>query len=202
MRSDAKKNYDHILAVARELLSQGGAEASLRDIARRAGVGDGTLHRHFPTREVLLEALLRTNFDALTARAGELAKSDRADIALVTWLREATALTHDYSGVIAPMVAAITDESSALHGSCVNLRTAGADLLQRAQAEGMARPDMDGNDLFALISALAWLADQPPLVPRADHLFDIVSDAILLGRSGGDGRATPLAKPSADLAQE
>lgn len=196
MRADAKKNYDHILAVARELLSGAGAEASLRDIARKAGVGDGTLHRHFPTREVLLEALLRTNFDALTARAGALKQSADAGTALVTWLREATAVTHDYSGVIAPMVAAITDESSALHGSCVDLRAAGADLLERAQAEGMARVDMDGNDLFALISALAWLADQPPLVPRADHLFDIITDAILLRRSSGDVRVSDLAKPS------
>ncbi|MAM11408.1 MAG: TetR family transcriptional regulator [Rhizobiaceae bacterium] len=183
MRSDARKNYDHILAVARDLLSGEGADASLRDIARKAGVGDGTLHRHFPTREALLEALLRTKFDALTARAGELAQCEEADEALVSWLREAIMVTHSYKGVIAPMVAAIADENSALHSSCVDLRQAGAELLQRAQARGLARDDMDGNDLFALISALAWLADQPPLVPRADHLFDIISDAIFSRRT-------------------
>ncbi|KGF68295.1 TetR family transcriptional regulator [Hoeflea sp. BAL378] len=185
MRSDARKNYDHILAVARDLLSEDGADASLRDIARKAGVGDGTLHRHFPTREALLEALLRTRFDALTARAGELARCEKADEALLSWLREAIVVTHSYKGVIAPMVAAITDETSALHSSCVDLRQAGAGLLERAQAKGLARPDMDGNDLFALISALAWLADQPPLVPRADHLFAIIADAVLPGRTGG-----------------
>ena len=185
MRSDARKNYDHILAVARDLLSGEGADASLRDIARKAGVGDGTLHRHFPTREALLEALLRTSFDALSARAGELAQCEEADEALLTWVREAIAVTHSYKGVIAPMVAAIADENSALHFSCVDLRQAGAGLLKRAQASGLARQDMDGNDLFALISALAWLADQPPLVPRADHLFDIISDAVLLRRPGG-----------------
>jgi AcrR family transcriptional regulator len=146
-------------------------------------VGDGTLYRHFPTREALLEALLRTGFDALGQRATELETSDDAASALVTWLREAIAMTHDFSGVIAPMVAAIADESSALHISCVGLRAAGTRLLVRAQAEGLARRDMDGNDLFALISALAWLADQPPLVPRADHLFEILSDAILTKRS-------------------
>ncbi|MNL67230.1 hypothetical protein D3C87_1917950 [compost metagenome] len=81
------------------------------------------------------------------------------------------------------MVAAISDESSALHGTCVTLRSAGARLLARAQAQGSARPDMTGNDLFALISALAWLGEQPPLVPRAEHVFDIVSDAILTKRS-------------------
>lgn len=187
MRADAKKNYDHILAVARDMLTAGGAKASLRDIARKAGVGDGTLHRHFPTREALLEALLRANFDVLAKRAGDLEAMDNAAAALVTWIREAVAVTHDFSGVIAPMVAAIADETSALHGSCVSLKTAGGRLLQRAQAEGLARRDMDGNDLFALISALAWLAEQPPLVPRADHLFDIVTSAILTGGKEGSG---------------
>lgn len=187
MRVDAKKNYDHLLAVARDLLTGGGADASLRDIARKAGVGDGTLYRHFPTREALLEALLRTNFDALRQRASELETWDDAAGALVMWLREAVAMTHNYSGVIAPMVAAIADEHSALHTSCVSLRAAGTRLLVRAQAEGVARRDMDGNDLFALISALAWLADQPPLVPRADHLFDIMSAAILTERASAEG---------------
>ena len=179
MRSDAKKNYDHILAVARDLLTGGGAETSLRDIARKAGVGDGTLHRHFPTREALLEALLRSRFEALAERATEFEKVDDAAKALSAWLREAVTMTHSYSGVIAPMVAAIADDGSALHGSCVILREAGTRLLLRAQEKGVARTDMDGNDLFALISALAWLAEQPPLVPRADHLFDIMVAAVL-----------------------
>lgn len=178
MRSDAKKNYDHILAVARALLAAGGADASLRDIARQAGVGDGTLHRHFPTRDALLEALLRERFDTLSARAAELEKEDDAAASLLTWVRETVAVTRDYSGVIAPMVNAIADENSALHGSCVALRAGGMRLLVRAQSKGVARSDMNGDDLFALISALAWLAEQPPLVPRSEHLFDIIADAI------------------------
>lgn len=132
----------------------------------------------------MLEALLRQNFDALSTRATELLVADDVEKALVTWLREAISVTRAYSGVIAPMVAAIADEASVLHRSCVDLRAAGRRLLVRAQAEGLAREDMDGNDLFALISALAWLAEQPPLVPQADHLFDIISDAIFTGRSG------------------
>ncbi|EUB98483.1 regulatory protein TetR [Rhizobium sp. CF080] len=179
MRADAQKNYDQLLAVARHVVTEQGADASLRDVARKAGVGLGTLYRHFPTREALLEALLRTKFDELAQTANELEKWDDPGSALVTWLREAVAMTHTYSGAIAPMVAAIADEGSALHASCVSLRAAGTRLLVRAQAEGVARRDMDGNDLFALISALAWLADQPPLVPRADHLFDVISSAIL-----------------------
>ena len=78
MRADARKNYDHLIAAAREVVSEHGAEASLRDVARRAGVGQSTLQRHFPTREALLEALLRTRFDALTGRAGEIDASASA----------------------------------------------------------------------------------------------------------------------------
>ncbi len=191
MRADAKKNYEHLLTVAHELLTGGHADASLRDIARKAGVGNATLHRHFPTREALFEALLRQNFDALSLKATEFLAAENAKDALIAWLREAISVTCAYSGVIAPMVAAIADEHSALHHSCVGLRAAGTRLLVRAQAEGLARKDMDGNDLFALISALAWLAEQPPLVPRADRLFDIISDAIFTGGSGAAPDAAP-----------
>ena len=72
MRADARKNYSHLLAVARDVVTEHGADASMRDIARRANVGLATLFRHFPTREALFEALLRTNADALTQQAAEL----------------------------------------------------------------------------------------------------------------------------------
>ncbi len=186
MRADARKNYDHLLAVARDVVAEQGADASLRDVARRAGVGHGTLHRHFPTREALLEALLRASFDELTARADMLATSGSPDEALVSWLREAVAITQNYSGVIASMVAAIAEPNSALHASCVTMRAAGTRLLARAQAEGMARTDIDGADLFALVGALAWLGDQPSLARRADHLFDVIASAILTNRGSSD----------------
>lgn len=179
MRADARRNYEQLLAVAREVVTEQGAEASLRDVARRAGVGLGTLYRHFPTREALLEALLRAGFDALTARARALEMSGAPDEALVSWLREAVAVAHNYSGAIASMVAAIADPESALHASCVTMRAAGTRLLARAQAEGTARTDIDGVDLFALLGALAWLKDQPSLTSRADHLFDVVVSAVL-----------------------
>jgi AcrR family transcriptional regulator len=179
MRSDAKKNYDHLLEVGREIFAEQGAKASLRDVARRAGVGIGTLYRHFPTREALLEALLRGSFDEVTAKAAALESSGLAGDALVSWLREMVALTYSRRGLIASMTAAIEDEDSALHVSCVALRGSGARLLARAQAEGKARLDIDGTDLLALISALAWLNDQPPFASRVEHLFGLVADAIL-----------------------
>ena len=186
MRADAKKNYDHLIAVAREVVTEQGVDASLRDIARRADVGLGTLYRHFPTRAALLEALLRASFDALMERASELEISSSAEDALVSWLREAVAVAHNHRGVLASMTSAIADPDSALHASCVSMRAAGTRLLTRAQAENVARTDIDGTDLFALVGALAWLGDQPSLAPRADHLFHVIAGAILTGRATGE----------------
>jgi AcrR family transcriptional regulator len=186
MRADAKKNYDHLLAVARDVVAKQGVEASLRDVARRAGVGLGTLYRHFPTREALLEALLRTGFDELTAKAAEVEASSSPDQALVSWLRDFVVGAHKYRGAAASMMTAIEDPKSALYASCVTMKGAGARLLARAQAEGMARPDLNGADLFALAAALAWLGDQPSHARRADHLFDVIASAILMKQASSD----------------
>ncbi len=199
MRADAKKNYDHLLAVARAVATEQGADASLRDVARKAGVGLGTLYRHFPTREALLEALLRASFDELTAKAGELETSSSPEDALVLWLRDVVAYAHNYRGVVASMMAAIADTKSALHASCVTMRAAGTRLLTRAQAEGMARTDIDGTDLFALAGALAWLSDQPSLAPRADHLFGVIASAILTNRASSDVRGESALGPAAEI---
>lgn len=183
MRADAKKNYEHLLDVARSVIAEDGVNASLRDVARKAGVGIGTLYRHFPTREALLEILLRESFDEVTAQARAFEAELPADAALVSWLRDMVALTYERRGVIAAMAAAIDDEASALHGSCVLLRASGARLLARAQADGKARQDIDSTDLLALVSALAWLNDQAPFAARVGHLFDIIAEVILLPSS-------------------
>ncbi|MDC7341057.1 TetR/AcrR family transcriptional regulator [Streptomyces lydicus] len=196
MRADARKNRDHLLAVAGAAITEQGVDVSLRDIARRADVGLATLLRHFPTREALLEALLRTSFDELTAKADELDVSTSSpEVALVSWVRDCVAWTTEYRGVTVLMAAAIEDADSALHASCVTLRAAGARLLTRAQVAGMARNDIDGDDLFALIAMLAWLGDQPSLAPRADHLFDVVASAILTsaGNSVTERASSPRA---------
>ncbi|MFB7493290.1 TetR/AcrR family transcriptional regulator [Streptomyces sp. NPDC056161] len=195
MRADARKNHDHLLAVAGAAITEQGVDVSLRDIARRAGVGLATLLRHFPTREALLDALLRTGFDELTVRADELETSGPPEDALVSWLRECVACAHQYRGVTALMAAAVEDPESALHASCVAMRAAGARLLTRAQAAGTARGDIDGTDLFALVAALAWLSDQPSLTPRADHLFGVLTSAILTSAASTGAGGTPPSGP-------
>jgi len=188
MRADAQKNRSQILAVARDVVTEHGADASMRDIARRAHVGLATLLRHFPTREALFEALLCTHLDALTQEADELEASASADEALLVWFRELVVFTQGYRGVVAMMAAAHANPDSALYASCAAVHSAGARLLLRAQDEGTARTDMNGDDLFALITALGWAVDQPSFAPRADHLVHLMTSAILASRPCSDSR--------------
>jgi len=182
MRADARKNYDHLLAAAHDVVIEHGVDSSMREIARRANVGLATLLRHFPTRDALFEALLRSNFDALAQKAGELESSHSPDETLVSWFREGVAFTHTFSGVCALMASAHADPDSVLYATCAAVHSAGARLLLRAQAEGTARADMDGDDLFALMSGLAWLVGQPAFASREDHLVHLITSAILTNR--------------------
>jgi len=140
-----------------------GADTSLRDIARRANVGLATLYRHFPTREALLDALLRANLDALTQQASVLESSDDPGASLEAWFLDGVAFTRTFGGVVALMAEAMDDPASALQASCSRLRSAGARLLERAQAAGAARNDIDGTDLFALMGGSAGSANSPVL---------------------------------------
>lgn len=190
MRADARKNYDRLLSVARDVVTEHGADASMRDISRRAEVGLATLLRHFPTREALFEALLRENLDTLTQKASDLETSSPPDDALESWFREGVAFVGSYSGVVALMASAHADPDSALYAPCMAVRSAGARLLLRAQEEGTARADMDADDLFALMSALGWLVGQHSFAPKADHLFHLFASAILSNRPSNDPRGT------------
>lgn len=182
MRSDAKENYQHLLVTARAVVAQVGANASMRDIARKAGVGPATLFRHFPTRDALLDALLRKSLEELTEKANTDQSASSADDALVAWLREAVTFVRIYSGVVDLMAAALADTTSALHTSCANLRSAGTRLLTRAQEVGTADRNMTGDDMFALIGALGWIGDQAAYAARSDYLFDVIASAILIDR--------------------
>jgi AcrR family transcriptional regulator len=178
-RADAQRNYDRILAVARAVIDEQGTQASLRDIARRAEVGLGTLYRHFPTRDALLETLLRHGFDRLAARADALAATSAPDDALTEWLREFIRGSTTYRGLPASMMATLADEHSPLHASCLGMRQAATRLLRNAQEHGHIRPDIDGTDLFALVNAIGWIAEQAPsLAARRDRLFSLVLDGL------------------------
>jgi AcrR family transcriptional regulator len=162
LRVDARRNNEQLLTAAREVFAKEGTEASLREVARQARVGIGTLYRHFPTREALLEALLRSGVERLRERADELARSLPPEQALMTWLREYVERSSSYHGLPASVANALYHKKSDLYASCQQMQASGARLLARAQETGAVRADVNATDLFAVVSGVALVADQMP----------------------------------------
>ncbi|TDE51257.1 TetR/AcrR family transcriptional regulator [Nonomuraea mesophila] len=160
MRADARRNRDRLLAEARTAFLDHGTDASLEDIAARAGVGVGTLYRHFPTREALLAELLRERFDALAADAQKLAGHPSPREALITWTLDFVQTTTVYRGLTAAVTATLNDPGSALHASCEMMRDAGTALLTRAQEAGEVRGDIAPLEFLALVAGSSWAREQ------------------------------------------
>lgn len=176
MRADARRNYERLLAAARDAFAGQGTEASLEDIARSAEVGIGTLYRHFPTRRALLEAVLHDSMVTLDTRARELFDSPSPEEALLLWLRYLVAHTTTYRGLAATLMSSVGDETSELYGSCERMRSTGARLLLGAQKAGAIRPDVTGADLVKLVNAIAWVGEHSE--DDADRLLDLLMNGL------------------------
>ncbi|GAA2782890.1 helix-turn-helix domain-containing protein [Saccharopolyspora taberi] len=159
MRADARRNYDRLLAEAEAAFRERGTGAPLEEIARSAGVGIGTLYRHFPTRDALLEALLHDRFSTLCEREAELAGADSPRAALIDWLRDFARSSSRYRGLPDSVMATLANEESALHASCHAMREAGARLLARAQEAGEVRADLRPDELLLLAASVSWAAE-------------------------------------------
>ncbi|WP_035856340.1 TetR/AcrR family transcriptional regulator [Cryptosporangium arvum] len=150
-RADARRNYDRLLDAAREAVAQHGAEASLDDIARRAGVGSGTLYRHFPTRAALLEAVFHEQIDELCAQAAARLDDPDPAAALGTWLE--AVLRHSIRN--RGMAAALRTERTDSTWCYATMQDSAGRLLARAQAAGALRAEVPVSDLLRLINGLA-----------------------------------------------
>ncbi|MGK5631877.1 TetR/AcrR family transcriptional regulator [Streptomyces sp. URMC 123] len=163
MRADARRNYERLLAEARTAFTAHGTDASLEDIARRAGVGIGTLYRHFPNRHALMGAVFRGEVDALLARARELLEAPEPCTALVAWLRAVIEHAGTYRGLArALMSASRGDDGSQLARCSVPMREAGGALLDRAREAGAVRSDVEIADLLQLTNAIALAVEESP----------------------------------------
>ncbi|WFE41389.1 TetR/AcrR family transcriptional regulator [Micromonospora sp. WMMD998] len=170
-RADARRNYDALIAAAREVFGEYGAGASLEQIARRAGVGIGTLYRNFPQRRDLFEAVYVEEVRTLSASAADLADLDPWD-ALVGWLRRFV----DHVGAKRALADELVHDSE-VFGSCrTEIYAAGEPLLRRAQAAGAARTDADFDDVVRLISGIA--AYQFPDPAQRDRVLAIALDGL------------------------
>ncbi|MBK3633697.1 TetR/AcrR family transcriptional regulator [Streptomyces asoensis] len=175
VRKDAARNYDALLAAAREAFAEHGAEASLEDIARRAGVGIGTLYRNFPTRRSLFESVYADEVNALCRSAEELADLEPWE-ALTAWLER-------FAGYMVTKRAvreALEDESEIFQACRESMYAAGGPLFERTQRAGAARRDMDFGDLLRLVAgvtATAFVDDA-----QRDRVLAIALDGVRAGR--------------------
>lgn len=160
LRADAQRNRDRILHIAMQHFAARGIGASLEDIAKEAGVGPGTLYRHFPTREALLAAALQDRHAELLARAEEARQMADPDAALRGWLRALQDFLRSFNGLPAPVLAALEEQASPLAVSGQNLVAITGEFLARAQEQGHARASVSANDLFLGALGMAWVSDR------------------------------------------
>jgi AcrR family transcriptional regulator len=185
--------------VALDAFVEQGIGAPLDEIARRAGVGIGTLYRHFPTREALVDALIRDGVDELCHKGDELAGSADPMDALAAWLRALVDHAARFRGLAASIVAAGcgTDHDQALADSCARVNGAGGALMARAREAGQLRPDVDDADIIDLAASIAWITDHAPRDEgQTDRLLGLVLDAITTHPSAA-GAAPPADRSSA-----
>ncbi|MFJ8926762.1 MULTISPECIES: helix-turn-helix domain-containing protein [unclassified Streptomyces] len=172
MRADARRNYERLLAQARIAFAEHGTGASLEEVARAAGVGIGTLYRHFPNRHALMSAVFEEAVNDLLARSRALLDAPQPCTALVTWLREIITHASEYRGLSRALMSASQDASSALARCSDPMREAGQALLSRAQRAGAVRQDVSMGDLLQLTNAIALAAEETPSDPGlADRLL-------------------------------
>ena len=173
-RTDAQRNRERILEVAKEAFTRSGANTSLDDIAKQAGVGAGTLYRHFPTREQLLEAVFRTDVEKLAAAEQKFAEDLEPIDALRAWML----LFVDYIAtkkIIAPALnTMVGGPSKVFESSHTQIWEAIRALVKRAIKSGDIRKDLDPLDLLRALIGVANVATSPDWQQSARRLVDIL----------------------------
>jgi AcrR family transcriptional regulator len=196
-RADAVRNRERVLKAAKAVFSAGGADASLETVAQRAGVGIGTLYRHFPTREALYEAVYRREVDQLGELAEQLKNEPRPVAALRRWLRSNVEFVATKKGMSAAL--ALAAASAELHSyTFPRLTKAVGALLDRAVAAGEIRSDVGPEDLLRALIGMCYLHDQPGWQSTVLRLLDVFVDGLLVGdgkRAAASPR--PRRKPAA-----
>jgi len=173
-RTDGQRNRERILEVAKEAFTRVGANASLDDVARQAGVGPGTLYRHFPTRDALIEAVYRAEVEKLAAAALAFAEAMPPLEALRAWMR----LFVDHIAekqIIAPALNTLVGGPSRLYeGSRGQIQKAIDGLVKRAIKSGEIRRDLDPFDLLRALIGVSYVASSPDWQQSAKRLVDIL----------------------------
>ncbi len=178
LRADARRNRDKLIEVAAIAFAEKGVETSLEDIARRAGVGIGTLYRHFPTREHLVEVVYRRELQSLADAATELAAKLPADQALEEWMRRFVGYIAAKRGMAGSLKILMTSNSAMFAEGSGMIRTAFGSLLQAAREKQLIRDDIDQADLMHALSSVYSMPDTPEWRDRSHRLIGLLMDGL------------------------
>ena len=180
IRADAQRNYQRLLSAATAVFAERSADdASLEEVARRAGVGIGTLYRHFPNRQALLEAVYREQVDVLRDKAEQLSEAADPSAALAEWLRALISFGRTKRSLTSALLATLDKDSELLSTCSVLMRESATTLLARAQQAGVVRADTDATDLLRLVHAISMAVEREPTDSgQADRLLGLVIDGL------------------------
>jgi AcrR family transcriptional regulator len=174
-RADARRNYEKVLAAAREAFAEGGDSTALEEIARRAGVGIGTLYRHFPSRQALLEALYVNEVEEVCRSAAELDRADPWD-ALNDWFEGLMGYLATKQALAGELLNYM-DRDAALFQLCrTSLYAAGEPLLKRAQEAGVVRRDVEFPEVMQMVMGIAKIPASDP--GQTAHILRIALDGL------------------------
>src|SRR5260370_27792246 len=177
-RADAVRNRERVLEAAKVVFSTGGPEASLEAVARAAGVGIGTLYRHFPTREALFEAVYRREVQQLADLAEQLKQEAQPIEALRQWMRSNVRFVATKKGMSAALALAAYKNSELYSFSFDQLTKAVGGLLDRAIAAGEIRDDISPEDLLRALVGMCYMQDQPGWQASVLRLVDVFIDGL------------------------
>lgn len=202
-RADAVRNRDRLLQAAKAVFSAGGPEASLETVAKRAGVGIGTLYRHFPTREALFEAVYRREVQQLSDLADQLKNEPDPLEALRRWLRSNVEFVATKKGMMAALELAVHGSSDLYAQTFERLTKAVGGLLDRAVAAGVIRSDISPEDLLRALVGMCYLHDQSGWQNSVLRLVDVFVDGLRVPANVDDrtplhrgARTAPAKRPS------
>jgi AcrR family transcriptional regulator len=183
MRADAQRNYDRIVETARGVFREKGYDAPLDEIAKKAGVGAGTLYRHFPTRDALIDAVMKAWVDGVgEATDKAIAHEGSPRELLLSWFETYVGLISAHKGGPAKLTSAIGDEDSPIRTKCQVLVASNRRVLDHLAEAGALRADVDEVQVSRLVGGVATVADQSDLPAEAVRpLLEVVADGVLAG---------------------
>jgi AcrR family transcriptional regulator len=178
LRADAQRNRDRLLAVAARAFSEDGPEVTLDSIAKDAGVGIGTLYRHFPTREALVEATYRNELARLCDAAGDLLTVMPPDQATRQWMDGFIVYMTTKRGMADALRAVVASGGDPFAESLARLLRAITTLLDAGAAAGTIRSDVQPGDVLASLSGVSLVAGEPDQRDQAHRMLDLLMDGL------------------------